>query len=140
VTVCDDILAAFLAALEPLAEEVELEPASDPIDFPALGITDGGWRVLEHEADITRRVMIVTVDGFVEGEGGAAPTAARNTLQAAVVAAVMADETLGGTVELIEDADLRKFTAEMSTQRRLGFAQDFAVQFTTSRADPAQAA
>jgi hypothetical protein len=140
VTVCDTILAAFVAALAPLASEVELEPAGDPIDFPALGITDGGWRVLEHEADLTRRVMTVTVDGFVEGEGGAAPTAARNRLHAAVVAAMMADEMLGGTVELIEDADLRKFTAELSSRRRLGFAQDFDVQFTTARADPARAA
>lgn len=139
-TVRDTILAVIVAALEPLAVEVELEPAGDPIDFPALGITDSGHRVLERETDITRRMMMITVDGFVEGGDGAAPTAARNKLLADVVAALMADETLDGTVELVEDDDLRMFTAEMSSKRRLGFAQDFAVQFTTSRADPAQAA
>ncbi len=139
-TVRDAILAAIVEALEQLAPEVELEPAGDPIDFPALGITDSGHRVLEREVDITRRMMMITVDGFVEGGDGAAPTAARNKLLAEVVAALMADETLGGTVELIEDDDLRMFTAELSSKRRLGFAQDFAVQFTTSRADPAQAA
>lgn len=139
-TVRDTILGAIVAALAPLAPEVELEPAGDPIDFPALGITDSGHRVLEREVDITRRVMTVTIDGFVEGEGGAAPTAARNRLHAAVVAALLADETLGGTVELIEDADARLFAAQLSSKRRLGFAQDFDVQFITARADPALAA
>ncbi|MBB6503212.1 hypothetical protein F4693_000161 [Sphingomonas endophytica] len=139
-TVRDTILAAIVAALAPLAPEVELEPAGDPIDFPALGITDSGHRVLEREVDITRRVMTVTVDGFVEGEGGLAPTAARNRLHAAVVAALLDDGTLGGTVELIEDADARLFAAQLSSKRRLGFAQDFDVQFTTARADPALAA
>lgn len=139
-TVRDMILAAIEAALLDLATEVEVEPAGDPMDFPALGITDGGHRVIEHEADITRYMMTVTIDGFVEGGGGKAPTAARNTLAANVVAAVMADETLGGTVELIEDADFRPFTATLSTQRRLGFAQDFDIQFTTARGNPAIAA
>ena len=49
----------------------------------------------------------------------------------------MADETLGGTVELIDDDELRMFTATLASARRLGFAQDFTIQFTTSRGNPA---
>jgi len=136
-TVRDTILAAIEAAIADLAVEVEVEPAGDPSEFPALGITDAGHSVLEHEVSLTRRAMTVTIDGFVDGAGGKAPTAARNALLATVVAALMADETLGGTVELIEDGDLRLFTATLASVRRLGFAQDFEIQFSTSRADPA---
>ncbi|MEE2915929.1 MAG: hypothetical protein VYB32_02540 [Pseudomonadota bacterium] len=136
-TVRDTILAAIAAPLTDLADEVEIEPAGDPIADIALGITMSGDHVIEREADLTRRVMTVTVDGFVVGDGGAAPTARRLQLHASVVAALMADETLGGTVELIDDADLRLFTATLSSARRLAFAQDFEIQFTTSRRDPA---
>lgn len=136
-TVRDLIIAAIAAALADLALEVEIEPAGDPIEFPALGITDGGHTVLEREADTTRRSMTVTIDGFVDGAGGEAPTAARNLLLARVVAALLLDDELGAVVELIEDGDLRLFTATLSSVRRLGFAQDFEIQFSTSRADPA---
>ncbi len=136
-TVRDQILDAIEAAIADLATEVEVEPAGDPSAFPALGITDGGHTVLEHEASLTRRSMTVTVDGFVDGAGGKAPTAARNTLAAAVVAALLGDETLGGLVEIIDDGDYRPVTATLSSVRRLGFTQDFEIQFSTSRADPA---
>ncbi len=136
-TVRDQIIGAIEMAIADLAVEVEVEPAGDPSEFPALGITDAGHSVLEHEATLTRRSMTVTIDGFVDGAGGKAPTAERNALLGAVVAALMADETLGGIVELIEDRDLRLFTATLASVRRLGFAQDFEIQFSTSRADPA---
>jgi len=136
-TVRDQILAAIEAAIADLATEVEVEPAGDPSEFPALGITDGGHTVLEHEASLTRRSMTVTIDGFVDGAGGKVPTAERNTLAAAVVAALLADETLGSLVEIIDDGDYRPVTATLSSVRRLGFTQDFEIQFSTSRADPA---
>lgn len=137
VTVRDTILAAIAGVLEPFAREVEIEPVGDPIQLPALGITDAGHVVVERETDITRRIMTITIDGFVDGSGGRAPNAQRSALQAAVVSALMEDETLGGLVELIEDGALRMFTAMLSEQRRLGFAQDFEIQFTTSRVNPA---
>jgi hypothetical protein len=136
-TVRDQILGAIEAAIADLAVEVEVEPAGDPSEFPALGITDGGHTVLEHEASLTRRSMTVTVDGFVDGAGGKAPTAERNTLAAAVVAALLGDQTLGSLVEIIDDGDYRPVTATLSSVRRLGFTQDFEIQFSTSRADPA---
>ena len=136
-TVRDLIINAIEAAIVGLAAEVEVEPAGDPMEFPALGITDGGHSVLEHEASATRRAMMLTIDGFVEGGNGKAPTAERNALAAAVVAALLGDETLGALIEVIDDGDYRPVTATLSSVRRLGFTQDFEIQFSTSRADPA---
>jgi hypothetical protein len=136
-TVRDAITAAVMSALAGAADELELEPAGDPSRFPALGAVFGGHRVLEREAGLTRYEMPVTIDGFVDGEGGEAPSAARNALQADVVTRLVADGQLGGIVELIEDDDCRMFTAALANVRRLGFAQDFTVQFTTARGNPA---
>jgi hypothetical protein len=139
-TVRDRILTAIVAALEGLAPEIEIEPSGDPSEFPSIALIDSGHTVLEREATLTRREMALTVSGFVEGEGGDAPSAERSALHAAIVAAIMADETLGGVVELVDDGDLRMSTAVLASQRRLGFDQDFAIQFTTSRINPAQPA
>lgn len=138
-TLADDIDAAISAALAtvPGDPEIEVEPAGDPSRFPALGVYNGGWRPLEREAGLIRWEMTLFVEGFVQGGGGAAPTAARNALHAAAVAAIMADETLGGLVELIDLGDLNKSSAVMASQRRLSFGQDFLIQFTTSRTNPA---
>ena len=136
-TVRDLILAAVVAAIEGLAPEIEIEPAGDPSVFPSIGIFDNGHIVIEREAFATRREMALLIEGYVDGGDGAAPTAERNALAAAIVTALLADETLGGVAELVDDGDLRNSTAVLASQRRLGFAQDFAIQFTTSRANPA---
>lgn len=138
-TIADGIDAAIEAALGtvPGNPEIEVEPAGEPSRFPALGVHGGGWRPIEYETDLIRWQMGLYVEGFVEGGGGKAPTAARNRLHADAVAAIMADETLAGLVELIEPADLERFTAVLASERRLGFGQNFTVQFTTSRTNPA---
>lgn len=138
-TVADSIDAAFAAAIANVSgnPEIEIEPAGDPSRFPALGVLGGDWQPLEREANLVRWQAITTVEGFVQGGGGEAPTAERNALHANVVASIMADETLGGVVELIELGDLRRSTAVLAADRRLSFAQDFIVQFTTSRTNPA---
>lgn len=136
-TVRDRIDAAIKAAIAGLAPEIEIEPAGDPSVFPSIAVFGGNHSVREREASLTRYETEYTIEGYVEGDSGAAPTAARNALQAAIVAAIMADETLGGTVELVEDADCRFATATLAEFRRLMFAQDFTIQFTTRRGDPA---
>ena len=139
-TVRDEINAKVSEALNWLENEVEVEPIGDPSTFPALAIFTGGSVVLEREATLTRYQGEFTIEGYVEGCDGDAPTAERNALHARVVAAIMADETLGGTVELVEDADCRFATATLASARRLMFAQDFSIQFTTARGDPARPA
>lgn len=136
-TVRDEIDAAIATALTGLAPEIEFEPAGDPSQFPSLAVFAGGHVVIDREAGVTRYESEFTIEGYVEGDGGTAPSAERNALQAAVVAAIMADETLGGNVELLDDADCRFATATLASVRRLMFAQDFTIQFTTSRGNPA---
>lgn len=137
-TARDEILEAIEATLKLLASEVEVEPNGDPSTFPALHIFDGGHKVLERDAGSTRYAMMVEVAGYVEGDGGPAPTRARNALQAGVVASLINDPALAVMVELIDDDDLNVFTAALAERRRLAFSQFFTIQFSTLRADPSR--
>jgi hypothetical protein len=132
------IVDARLAAVEGVAS-YEAEPSGDPAEFPALASFDGGQQPTDDtEAGATRYVMGLTVEGYVEGGGGAPARAARSLLHARVVAALMTEPPLGGLAESIEEAgELRLDTAELASKRRLAFAQDFAIQFSTVRGDPA---
>jgi len=138
-TVADQIDAAIAAALANVSgdPEIEIEPAGDPSRFPALGVYGGDWQAIEYEADRIRWEMLLYVEGYVQGGGGAAPTAERNALHAETVSAIMSDATLAALVELIDPGDVRRSTALLADQRRLSFGQDFKIQFTTSRTNPA---
>jgi hypothetical protein len=138
-TVRDLIIGAIEAALTPMAQLVEVEPAGDPDRFDALAIYDGGHVVLEREYDHTRYRMTLSIEGYVE-EVGADAGKARSALHARAVRAIMSDEALLALIELVEDEDLRFMTAELASRRRLAFAQDFTIQFTTRRGDPAEPA
>jgi hypothetical protein len=138
----DQIFAAIeakLGAITPLPR-IDVEPAGDPSKFPSLAIYDGGHRVLERDAVQTRREMTVTIEGYVESGDGSTGAALRNALHASVVKALMTDSQLGGLVELVEDTDYRPVTATLSSKRRLAFGQDFIIEFSTSRTDPAEPA
>ena len=139
-TVSDTIIAAIQAALAgiaPAPASVELEPAGDPPGGTCLEIYDPGDSVIERECSIVRWSKQITITGFVDADTATAPSADRNALHAAVVRALMADETLGGTAEQIDPGDRRNQTAVLGSIRRLAFDQDFTVTFTTRRSDPA---
>lgn len=133
------ILALAEAALVAAAPEAifELEPATEPSVCPALGLQDGGHRVIERDFASTRYEMTLTVYGDVERDDGQAPVAERIDLHARTSRAMMLLDQMGGLIELIEDADLRMMTAIGADRRRLSFAQDFTIQFSASRTDPA---
>jgi hypothetical protein len=114
---------------------VEVEPASDPSFFPGYGIMVTGARPLEREAGLTRWELYLTVDGFVELGDGSEGSANRAALHAGAVAALMADDRFGGLIEEIDAQEFRYSTATLSSVRRLGFAQDFAIQFAALRTD-----
>jgi hypothetical protein len=141
-TVLDRILHQIIMAafnvVDPYA--VSLEPNGDSDIFPALEIYDSGDVVLEHESAVTRRRLTLTIEGYVEREDGAAATGERNALHANLVRAIMADETLGGIVEVIDPGDRRTGTAMLAEHRRLMFGQDFAIDYATDRYDPAKPA
>jgi hypothetical protein len=131
-----DALAAALATVPDVAE-IDIEPDGDPTRFDALALYDGGHQVVEREAGLIRCRGTWTIEGYVTGGSGAIARAARNRLHAAAVAAIMADDTLGGLVELVEPEDLRLTTATLASSRRLMFAQDIAIEFTMLRTNPA---
>jgi hypothetical protein len=130
--------AVLAAVVEPDDGEYERQPSGDPSRFPALDLFDGGERSIEEEAGTSRKEMSVTVGGYVKGGSGAAAHTALNDLHARVVKALMGDAELNSLVELIEPADLRIDVAELASQRRLAFAQDFIIQYATERGDPSQ--
>lgn len=136
-------ISAAIDALLTLSPGVtyEAEPSGDPDTFPALHSYDGGDTPIETESGTTRLRMTITIEGFVEAGSGATARAARNALHADAVQLLMQDPTLTGFVESIElVGDLRLDTAELASKRRLGFAQDFAIQYATPRGDPHQLA
>jgi hypothetical protein len=134
-----DAIVALLAALPQLSDPaaVELEPSGDPDTFPALGVMVTGAEPIEGECGTIRWQMGLTIEGYVENGDGAEASAERAGLHADAVAAIMADDTLGGLVENVEPGGFRFATAELASSRRLAFSQDFAIQFTTSRSNPA---
>lgn len=138
-SIVDYATTALTTALDTITDDplVEVEPDGDPDRFPSFAIFDNGHRVIEREASITRHRMQFTVEGYVTGGGGTNARTARNELHAIAVAALMEDDTFDGVIEQIEATDLRMATAVLASERRLMFAQDFDVEFTTQRTDPA---
>lgn len=126
----------LLAAIEGV-EGYEREPSGDPDVFPALALYDGGERPQEGEVGASRKALMITVHGYVEGGAGALAHATLNELHAKVVRAVMSlAELFEGQIETIDEGDLRVSVAELASARRFGFAQDFEIQFATPRGDP----
>lgn len=134
-----DYIVAQLIAIDQITNPaaVELEPADDATIFPSLGVIITGARPLERETGLIRWEMNLTIDGFVEFGDGTEGSAARSALHAACIAALMGDDRFGGLIEQIDPEDFRFTTATLSSVRRLSFAQDFAIQFTTLRTNPA---
>lgn len=133
----ETILAAVEAALTATsAQEVERMPSGDPARFPALHIHDDGQSQLETEAFASRFTLALSIEGFVEGSGGAAAHAALNALHAQAVQAICALENPAANIEAVEPGDLRVAVAALSSARRLAFSQDFAITFAHRRGDP----
>lgn len=128
-----------LAAIE-RAQSYERMPSGDPDTFPALAGYDEGDEPTETETAVTRLNGTITVEGFVQGAGGAPAHNAMMALHADVVKALCGDDaTLGGLVTSIEITGRRRVSiAVLASERRLGFAQDFKIEFATVRGDPHQ--
>lgn len=130
---------ALLEAILPAGGEYARMPMGDPATFPALFTYDDGETPIERESGNSRMALRFSVEGYVQGGSGKTAHAALLDLHAASVKALCADPTLGNLVETIEPVGQRRVdTAELASKRRLGFAQDFEVQYATVRGDPSQ--
>jgi len=122
----------------PSQPEVERDPSGDPGRYPHYAIIDGGQDVIEGEAGTIRYAMALKIEGYVQGGDGAVASAARSDLYAASIGIMMAEPPIGGLAETVEEGRLVCATAELASQRRLGFVLDFTIQYATRRGDPAQ--
>jgi hypothetical protein len=138
-TVRDNIDEGLEAALlvVPAIDVVDFDPPGEPDTFPNLAVFRSHDREIEREQYLSRRVGIYTVEGTIASGGGKAANAERTALHAAVVAAIMADQSLGDVVELIDPTDCRWMRAPFASVPRLMFSQDFEIQFVTARDNPA---
>lgn len=132
-------LDAQLGAIEGVLE-YERMPSSDPASFPALQLYDPGQRTTEGETEASEYELGFTVEGYVEGSGGADAHKTLNVLYAAVVRAVMPDPPLGGLATTVTEGAMSVDIAKLASGRRLGFAIDFSATIATRRGDPAQPA
>ena len=137
-TVRDNIDAAIEAALltVPGPARVDIDPPGEPDTFPDLAVFKGPDREIEREAHLSRREGLYTVEGSIENATSTA-RAELTALHAAAVAALMADQTLGGVVEMIDPGDCRWAPRRLVDLPILTFAQDFTIQFVTVRDNPA---
>lgn len=136
----DLLFAAIETTLVGAADEIEVEPLGDPSGDKALHIFDHGHSIIDRQFDSTRYELRFEVAGYVIAASGPAARTARTALHTEVVRRLMADETLGGLAELLEDEDLDMFTAVLAEKRRLAFGQRFVIQFATPRGDPSRIA
>lgn len=143
-TALSTIFAAIDARLGavPGLQSYEREPSGDPDAFPAIEVSDLGDDESGEgsETGAERRTLSITVSGFVQGGSGAAAHDALGELHAAAVKALCGDPgfNLGNLVESVQRVGRRRVAvAELASKRRLGFAQDFDINFATPRGDPA---
>lgn len=138
----DQIFQLALARLIALpdAAETELMPSADPISFPARHIFDGGQSIEESGHNFTMYRLGLTVEGYLERDGGTDVHQQLNAFYAATVAALVSDPPLDGLAETIDEGDMRVMVAPLAGTNRLAFALDFSVTFFARRDDPAQPA
>lgn len=133
----ETIWLAIDAAMTADVEEYERMPSGDPAKFPARHGSDSGQSTIEREAQNSRYSMDVTIEGFVQGQGGAVTHGQLNELYADTVKRMMALSD-HPAIESIEEGDFRPGVAPLASNRRLAFAQDFTIIFATRRGDPTQ--
>lgn len=105
--------------------------------MPALNMLDGGHDDPAEEAAYTEYPLTVSVDGFVKATADEALGPALSDLHARVVAALLADRTLGGVaVDLTEGGMVSDLNHGTGTSPQAKFTQFFTVRFWTKHGDP----
>jgi hypothetical protein len=126
---------AVLALLTPLATEVELSATAEPDAFPALQIDDDGETITDQEWQVTRCRLLLSVVGYVLGAGAEGHRLARN-LDAEVLAALMADQTLGGLATKIELGGAAFERVKLASKPGVTFRRQLDIDFSFKTTDP----
>lgn len=129
-----DALFAILGGIGGIGE-LEFAPAGDPNAFPALHVDDEGEDIQSQDWLTTRATLTLSVTGYVQGNGAATHRAAR-ILDATIVAALMADQSLGGKATLIDLGSLLIEPVQLSKVRTVSFRRVFSVSFSFKTTDP----
>jgi hypothetical protein len=129
------IAEAVLQRLSPLAVEVELSPSGEAQSFPALLIDDEGEQILQQDWQTVRARLLLSVEGSVLGGGADGQRTARN-LDAAMVAALMADQSLGGLATLINLGAATFQRVKLASKPGVQFQRQLDIEFSYLTTDP----
>lgn len=123
-----DAVFARLGEIDDIAE-LDINPSGEPSRFRALYLVEEDQDANDMtEPEATRYTLSLTIEGYVQGGGGPAATAARSALYLDVVAALMG-EPLHELVEEIHEGRMRLATTVLAKERRLGFALGIKIIF-----------
>lgn len=117
----------------PDVAEVEVMPSGDPLSFRALHILDLGQSPGDDDSQGDRRILDLSIEGFVELGDGPAAHAALNALYADLIDALMPDPPLGGLAETIDEGAMQIVVATLADTRRMAFSLGFEIGFSTPR-------
>lgn len=126
---------AVLTLLTPLATEVELSATAEPESFPALQIDDDGETIADQDWSVARCKLLLSVVGYTLGAGREGHRLARN-LDAAVVAALMADQTLGGLATQIDLGGAAFERVKLASKPGVTFRRQLDIDFSFRTTDP----
>lgn len=130
-----DTIATLLAGIPGIAE-IRTMSESEPASFPALHIDDEGEDPTAQDHWRTRASLSVAVLGYCKGGGDATWREAR-MLDSQVIAALMANQQLGGLATKIDLGGLLIETVKVASTRSVSFRRMFAVDFSFETTDPA---
>jgi hypothetical protein len=134
----DDIMTDVETCLAGKATEIEVMPEGNPSRFPALHIYDDGDGAQQRtETGTHRQAMKLTIEGFIEQEGGREALAELNALYAAAVKAIFEMADASPLIEEAVQGDMRINRPFLGDRRRLAFSADIPLIFPTLRGDPA---
>lgn len=126
---------AVLLLMQPLAVEVELSPSGEAQSFPAIQIDDDGETITSQDWMTTRARLLLTLTGAVQGTGREGHRLARN-LDSAAVAALMADQQLGGLCTKIDMGPANFERVKLASRPGVLFRRQLDVDFSYLTTDP----
>ena len=137
----EKVLAAVKTALEGMSGvNVYRNRAADvlPGEMPAVVQLDGGHEVVPRNTGETPYTLEFTVQGYATAADDDALTAAVDGLYGEVVAALVADPTLGGIASDVREVAMSapEFLREDQEAPFAAFAVDFEVDFETAETSP----